>query len=56
MTNTDFHQRYPNGQVLNYIGQYIPNNQIHPITINTIGNGVAPNQNDLRANIIHHGF
>jgi hypothetical protein len=56
MTNTDFHQRYPNGQVLNYIGQYIPNNQIHPNPINTIGNGVAPNQNDLRANIINHGF
>jgi hypothetical protein len=47
---------YPNGQVLNYIGHYIPNNQIHPISINTIGNGVAPNQNDLRANITHHGF
>jgi hypothetical protein len=47
MTNTDFYQRYPNGQVLNYIGQYTPNIQIHPISINTIGGGIAPNQNDL---------
>jgi len=46
----------PPSQVLNYIVQYIPNNQIHPITINTIGGGVAPNQNDLRAKIINHGF
>ena len=56
MTNTDFHQRYPNGQVLNYISHYIAINQIHPITINTIGNGIAPNQNVLRANIINHVF
>ena len=56
MTNTEIHLRYPNGQVLNYIGQHIPNNQINPNTINTIGGGIAPNQNDLRANIINHGF
>ncbi len=56
MTNTDFYQRYPNGQVLNYIGQYLLNNQIHPISINTIGGGIDPNQNNLRANIITQRF
>jgi hypothetical protein len=56
MTNTEIHLRYPNGQVLNYIGHYIAINQIHPISINTIGNGVAPNQNVLRAKIINQRF
>jgi hypothetical protein len=29
---------------------------IHPTSINTMGGGIAPNQNALRDNIIHHGF
>ena len=42
--------------VVGYINHYATGIAIHPNSINTIGNGVAPNQNDLRANIINHGF
>lgn len=56
MPNTNFHLPYPNSHVIGYINHYAPGIVIHPDSINTIGNGVAPNQNDLRANIINHGF
>ena len=29
---------------------------IHPNSINTIGNGIVPNPNELRNNILNHGF
>jgi hypothetical protein len=38
------------------VGVYTPGATIHPLSINTIGGGIAPNQNSLRDNIIHHGF
>jgi hypothetical protein len=38
------------------VGLYTPGATIHPVSINTIGGGIAPNQNSLRDNIIHHGF
>ena len=47
---------YANSHVIGYINHYATGIAIHPDSINTIGNGVAPNQNDLRANIINHGF
>lgn len=56
MTNTNFHVLYANSHVVGYINHYATGIAIHPNSINTIGNGVAPNQNDLRANIINHGF
>ena len=46
----------PPSHVVGNINHYAPGIVTHPISINTIGNGVAPNQNDLRANIINHGF
>ena len=42
--------------VIGYINHYATGIAIHPNSINTIGGGIAPNQNDLRANIINHGF
>lgn len=42
--------------ILTYIRRYTLGAVIHHTTINTIGNGIAPNQNTLRDNIIHHGF
>ena len=42
--------------VLYYINHNAPGILTHPISINTIGNGIAPNQNDLRANIINQRF
>jgi hypothetical protein len=38
------------------IGGFSPGIFIHPDTINTIGGGIAPNPNDLRDNILNHGF
>lgn len=46
----------PSSHVIAYINYYAAGIVTHPTSINTMGNGVAPNQNDLRANIIHHGF
>lgn len=46
----------PPSHIIGHINHYAAGIVTHPISINTIGNGVAPNQNDLRANIIIHGF
>jgi hypothetical protein len=43
-------------QVIRFINHYAPGIVTHPISINTIGGGIAPNQNALRANITYHGF
>ncbi len=64
LTWSDVHIRFacpPSTVILpSIIPTIIDNNTqdatIHLVTINTMGGGIAPNQNALRDNIIYHGF